>query len=72
MAYSFLLSFHIHSQWQSSNTTTFLLHEVAKQPELQEKLYQEVSSVLGDRNSPTFDDVQKMTLVRSCIKEILR
>ncbi|KAL5469466.1 hypothetical protein EMCRGX_G030723 [Ephydatia muelleri] len=39
----------------TSNTATFLLHEVAKQPELQEKLYSE-----------------KMTLVRGCIKEILR
>ena len=28
--------------------------------------------MLGDRNSPSFDDLQKMTLVRSCIKEILR
>ena len=28
--------------------------------------------MLGDKNSPSFDDLQKMTLVRSCIKEILR
>ena len=29
-------------------------------------------SILGNRNSPTFDDLQKMTLVRGCVKEILR
>ena len=57
---------------QSSNTSAFLLHEVAKQPELQEKMYKEVCTILGDRNSPSFDDLQKMTLVRGCVKEILR
>eukprot|EP00731_Ephydatia_muelleri_P017870 Em0010g968a len=56
----------------SSNTSAFLLHEVAKQPELQEKMYKEVCTILGDRNSPSFDDLQKMTLVRGCVKEILR
>lgn len=57
---------------QSSLTATFLLHELAKHPELQEELYQEVSSIVGDRSSISFDDCQKMTLVRCCIKEILR
>eukprot|EP00731_Ephydatia_muelleri_P031105 Em0022g619a len=56
----------------SSLTATFLLHELAKHPELQEELYQEVSSIVGDRSSISFDDCQKMTLVRCCIKEILR
>eukprot|EP00731_Ephydatia_muelleri_P017848 Em0010g946a len=56
----------------TSNTATFLLHEVAKQPELQEKIHKEVCAILGDRNSPSFDDLQKMTLVRGCVKEIFR
>ena len=66
------LVFFICPFGQSSNTAIFLLHEVAKQPELQEKMHKEVCTILGDRNSPSFDDLQKMTLVRGCVKEILR
>jgi len=57
---------------QTSNTSTFLLHEVAKNPDLQDKLYREVTSVLSPDQPPTFEDIQKMPLVRGCSKETLR
>ena len=57
---------------QTSNTSTFLLHEVAKNPDLQDKLYNEVTSVLSPDQSPTFEDIQNMPLVRGCSKETLR
>ena len=49
-----------------------MLHEVAKHPDLQDKLYHEITTVLGERKYPTFDDLQKMPLVRNTVKETLR
>ena len=57
---------------QTSNSSTFLLHELAKHPEVQEKLLHEIKAVLGDKTTATYEDLQKMTLVRNCIKETLR
>lgn len=50
-----------------------MLHELAKNPEVQERLHREVTSILGgSRKDPTFEDLQKMELVRNCVKETLR
>ena len=57
---------------QTSNTSTFLLHEVAKNADLQDKLYKEVTSIVSSDQLPTFEDIQKMQLVRGCAKETLR
>ena len=50
----------------------FLLYLLAKHPELQGRLYDEITSVMGDRRQPTWDDIQKMKLVRNSIKETMR
>ena len=42
-----VLMVHFHF-YQTANQSVFLLHAVAKYPEVQEKLYAEVKSVLGD------------------------
>ena len=49
-----------------------MIYEIAKQPELQERLVQEISSIVGDKKHPSWDDLQKMTLVRNCVKESMR
>ena len=56
----------------TSNTGTFLLHELAKQPDLQVEVRQEIMDVLGSTSQPSFDQLQKMKLVRACVREILR
>ncbi|XP_003386912.1 PREDICTED: cytochrome P450 27C1-like [Amphimedon queenslandica] len=56
----------------SSNTAVFLLHHISKKPELQQALYDEVTSVCGLNGVPDFNDFQRMPLVRNCIKETLR
>ena len=33
---------------------------------------EEINSVLGAREEPTWEDLQKMTLVRNCTKETMR
>ena len=56
----------------TSSTATFLLHLVSKEPELQQAIYDEVTSVCGLNGVPDFNDLQKMPLVRNCVKETLR
>ena len=56
----------------TSNTGTFLLHELAKQPDLQVEVRQEIMDVLGSTSQPSFDQLQKMKLVRACVRETLR
>ena len=57
---------------QTSNTAMFLLFELAKQPEIQERLYREIKSIVEEGKHPTWEDLQNMKLVRNCIKETMR
>ena len=63
---------HILLHFQTSNTACFLLYELAKHPELQERLVQEASLAMGDKDHPSWEDLQKMTLLRNCVKEVMR
>ncbi|XP_078606876.1 sterol 26-hydroxylase, mitochondrial-like [Branchiostoma floridae x Branchiostoma japonicum] len=56
----------------TSNTMVWTLYELARHPELQERLHQEVSSVVSPGQIPTVDDVKNMALLKNVIKEILR
>ena len=56
----------------TSSTATFLLHELAKQPDLQVEVRQEIMDVLGSTSQPSFDQLQEMKLVRACVRETLR
>ena len=57
---------------QTSNTAMFLLFELAKQPEIQERLYREIKSIVEEGRHPTWEDLQNMKLVRNCVKETMR
>ena len=61
-----------HAHTQTTNTALFLLFELAKQPEIQERLYREIKSVVEEGKHPTWEDLQNMKLVRNCVKETLR
>ena len=49
-----------------------MLHCMAKNPEAQEKLYEEIQSVLGDRTQPTPEDLTKMPYLKGCMMESFR
>ena len=57
---------------QTSNTATFMLHGIATNPEVEEKLHAEISSVLGDSKLPTAEDLAAMPYVKGIVKETLR
>ena len=56
----------------TSNTATFLLHELAKNPMIQEALHKEIVEIVGPHATPTAEQLQKLSLVRKCVKETLR
>lgn len=57
---------------QTGNTASFLVYELARHPEIQERLVEEISSVVGEKGHPSWDDLQKMTLLRNCVREVMR
>ena len=57
---------------QTVNTAAFLMYELAKHPEVQEKVRQQVVSVLGKSGEPDMDALQKMPYLKHVIKESQR
>ena len=57
--------------FQTSNSLCFTLYLLAKHPEVQERLAEEVRQVLGSR-TPTYDDFERMPYMRAVLKESLR
>lgn len=58
---------------QTGNTAGALLYNIAINPEKQEKLRDEVMSVLENKSSPVTPDIlNQTTYTKACIKESLR
>lgn len=48
------------------------LYSLAKNPDVQENLYHEVSTVLGPKEIATPETLRKMHYLKACVKESLR
>ncbi|XP_013855399.1 sterol 26-hydroxylase, mitochondrial [Austrofundulus limnaeus] len=56
----------------TSNTLTWALYELSMNPQVQDKLYEEVSSMVPADQTPTAAQVTHMPYLRAVIKEALR
>lgn len=57
---------------QTAHTGTFMLYELSKHPEVQEKLRCEVVSVLGESGEADAESLQKMPYLIQVIRETQR
>ncbi|XP_034549079.1 cytochrome P450 [Notolabrus celidotus] len=56
----------------TSNTISWSLYHLAKEPEIQERLYQEVIRVCPGDKVPVSDDIAQMPYLKAIIRETLR
>jgi cytochrome P450 family 3 subfamily A len=56
----------------SATTLNWMLYELCLQPEIQEKMYEEVTRVLGDEENPNMEKYYELTYTRNAVQETLR
>ncbi|KAF7641937.1 hypothetical protein LDENG_00268020 [Lucifuga dentata] len=56
----------------TSNTLSWSLYHLARDPRVQDRLYREVNSVCPDRKNPSTDQLSSMPYLKAVIKETLR
>ena len=63
---------HFFGLLQTSNQSTFLLHAVAANEEVQDRLYEEIRAVLGQDTLPLPEHLSKMPILKGCLQESYR
>lgn len=58
---------------QTASAVAFILYHLSKNPDVQEKLYKEISSLLPEKNSPiTYETLLNSHYLRAVFKESAR
>ena len=57
---------------QTSNAMLWTMYCLAKNPEIQDKLYSETQKVLGETGEVTAENISKLTYVKAVLKEAFR
>jgi cytochrome P450 len=58
---------------QTSYSSAFALYLLAKNPDKQQKLFEEIQRYLPDKDQPvTSDNLNEMRYLKACIKESMR
>jgi len=65
-------TFYFAGHDTTAHTIAWALYEISKHPEVEEKVFNELTAVLGDHDSPTYEEVNKLTYLQWVVKETLR
>lgn len=57
---------------QTANSVLWLLYNLGRNPHVQDKLYQEVLSVVGQDENVTSQSLAKLSYLKACVKESMR
>ena len=66
-----LITFYIAGQETTSNALCWAWYLISQNPEVEEKIAEEIETVLGDR-LPVYGDIGKLTYIQNTVKEALR
>eukprot|EP00697_Spironema_sp_BW2_P015657 gnl/Spiro4/6599_TR3398_c0_g1_i1.p1 gnl/Spiro4/6599_TR3398_c0_g1~~gnl/Spiro4/6599_TR3398_c0_g1_i1.p1 ORF type:complete len:533 (+),score=121.10 gnl/Spiro4/6599_TR3398_c0_g1_i1:37-1599(+) len=70
--FSNIMIFFLAGHDTTSTSLAVIMHHFAAHPEIQQRAYEEVRSVIGDKPFPTFEDTNKLDYINCIIKESLR
>lgn len=57
---------------QTANSLLWILYNLSRNPHVQEKLLEEIQSVLPENQVPRAEDVRNMPYLKACLKESMR
>ena len=60
------------STTQTSNSVLWLMYNLGRNPHVQDKLYQEVESIVGEDGDVTSQSLAKLSYLKACVKESMR
>lgn len=67
-----MINLALSGSLQISSTLSWSLYELSRHPQVQAKLYKEITAMMKDNPIPTAADVAKMPLLKAVMKETLR
>jgi len=65
-------TFYFAGHDTSAHTIAWALYEIAQHPEVEEKIFDELTEVMGDKETPTYEEANKLTYLQWVVKETLR
>jgi cytochrome P450 len=66
------MTFLVAGHDTTSSLLSFFVFQLAKNPKLQQQLFEEIESGIKNKNQPTYEEIENLKLMSNCIKESLR
>ena len=65
-------TFYFAGHDTTAHTIAWALYEIARHPEIEGKVYEELCEVIGDKDAPSYEEGNKLTYLQWVVKETLR
>ncbi|XP_030389097.1 1,25-dihydroxyvitamin D(3) 24-hydroxylase, mitochondrial isoform X3 [Gopherus evgoodei] len=70
--YAAITEFQIAGVETTANSLLWALYNISRNPHVQQKLFQEIQSIVSANESPDAEDLKKMPYLKACLKESMR